>query len=332
MDRAEKQSRKGRVQTAVRVLVSTTLIGYLLWQADPAKILTEWQRIVIPWLLLAVLLQVVGVGISAWKWCMLLRAQGYAVPYNWAVRAYFMGQFFNNFLPTMIGGDAVRAYQLSQRIGQLTPAVASVFVERLTGFLALTVIAVTSLLLSYSLLADAPRLLLGTLLLGLAAGGVLLLALFAAPITRLLTRLRLPDVAGWRGKLESMAGQLSAYRQHSGTLARAVLLSFGYQLVWISSNYAAALALGISAPFSFFTLMVPMSDIVGLAPIFLNSLGAREGTFVVFLGQIGVQDTRALALAFLIFIVRLVVSLIGGLLYLGGGFGASKQLPQTVEP
>jgi hypothetical protein len=303
----------------IRTLVSLGLIAYLIYQANPARLLQAWSRILPGWLVLAVLLTLLGVFVSALKWTLLLRARSFELPYLWAVRAYFVGSFFNNFLPTMIGGDAVRALQLSTRIGQVAPAIASIFVERVTGFIALTIIALVSLALSYGLLADAPRLLLATLALGLLAALALGLALAAAPLARLLIRLGLPNLADWQGKLHSMAEALGGYRHHRATLLVAVLISFAYQLVWIGSNYAAGRALGIGVPFSFFTLMVPMSDIVGLAPIFLNNLGAREGSFVVFLGQVGIGSAEALALAFLVFSIRLVTSLIGGLLYLLGG-------------
>jgi glycosyltransferase 2 family protein len=317
---------------ALRTVVSLALIGYLLRQAEPARLLEAWRAIIPGWLLAAIALTLLGTCINAAKWTLLLRAREIRLPYLWAVRAYFIGSFFNNFLPTMIGGDAVRALLLSQRIGQAAPAIASIFVERLTGFVALTVIGGVSLFLSYSLLADAPRLLLATLALGLAAALALTLALVAAPLARLLARLRLRNVADWRGKLARMADALSGYRHHRGTLLASVAIAFCYQLVWIGSNVAAARALGIDAPYSFFALMVPMSDIVGLVPIFLNSLGAREGTFTLFLGQIGVGTAQALALAFLVFSVRLVSSLLGGLLYLLGGAAELPSLADSAKP
>jgi glycosyltransferase 2 family protein len=325
---------KQRALATLRLVFGVGLLGYLIWQAEPTRIVQQWRALDSGWLLLSIGLMIGGVFISGYKWWLLLRARAQAVSYGWAVRAYFIGSFFNNFLPTMIGGDAVRAYLLSARTGQASAAIASIFVERMTGFIALTVIACVSLWLNYATLADAPQLLLGAGLLGLVAVALTTLALVAAPLARLLTRLRLPDVAGWRRKLHAMAESLSSYRQHLGTLGIAIAISFGYQLVWIGANYAAARSLGLLQPFALFTLMVPMSDIVGLAPIFPNNLGAREGTFVVLLGQVGEESARALALAFLIFGVRLIVSLIGGVLYLLGSerVGQKEQAaPERVE-
>jgi hypothetical protein len=309
----------------VRVLVSLGLVGYLIAQVDLGKLIATWRGVLLPLVALSFALQLGGVLISALKWWLLLRASGQPAPYWWAVRAYFIGQFFNNFLPTMIGGDAVRVYQLSQRSGRAANALASVFVERFLGFAALTSIAAVALSLSAPLLANAPQMLWGSTLCVLAAAGGLLVALAAPLLIRLLVRLRLPNVANWRGRLSSVARSLSAYYRYRGTLLIVALLSFGYQLAWIGANYAAARALHLQVSFAFMALMTPISDIVGLAPIFLNSLGAREGTFVIFFRQIGVGAELALALAWLIFILRLALSLLGGLLYLIGGLAGSRR-------
>jgi uncharacterized membrane protein YbhN (UPF0104 family) len=302
-----------------QLAVSAGLLAYLLSQADVARLLLLWADVRQPLLWLALALQFGGVLISSLKWWLLLRAAGQRVPYGWAVRTYLIGQFFSNFLPTQIGGDAVRVYYLSRRIGRPALAIASVFVERVTGFLALTVIAGVALALSSGALSGAPELLAGVLACVLAAAAGLVVA-FAAPwLARLATRLPLPDVLAWRRRIRSFADSMATFYAYPGTLALVVALAFGYQIAWVAENYVAARALGAAVPVSIVALMVPVSDIVGLVPIFFNSLGAREGTFVLLLGQVGVPAESALAISFLIFAVRLVASLVGGVLYAFGG-------------
>jgi uncharacterized membrane protein YbhN (UPF0104 family) len=126
-------------------------------------------------------------------------------------------------------------------------------------------------------------------------------------------------VIAWQRRLRSFAESLAMYYAYPRTLALVIALAFGYQLSWIAGNYAVTSALGLGVPLTFIAFMVPISDIVGLVPIFFNSLGAREGTFVLLLGLLGVPAESALAAAFLIFAVRLVVSLLGGVLYMFSG-------------
>jgi hypothetical protein len=319
----DKRTRRALL-VGLRVLVSAGLLVYLLLQVEAAKLAAIGRGLALPFIMLSIALQIGGVFVSALKWWLLLRARGQPVPYLWTVRSYLIGQFFNNFLPTMIGGDAIRVYQLTQRIGQATTALTSVFVERLLGFLALTLIATGALALSYPLLAAQPALLWAVIWCMLGAGGALVVALTTPLISRAMVRLPLPNIADWRGKLIELAHILSQYYTYRRTVALVILLSFGYQFVWIGANYAAARALRLDLSFAFMALIVPLSDIVGLIPIFLNNLGAREGTFVVMLGLLGTAATSALALAFLIFVVRLAVSLLGGLLYLIGGLSGTR--------
>ncbi len=314
-----KEQGRRTLLMAFRVLVSVTLLAYLVREVDPAQLLVAWQTIILPFVLLAAGLQLLGVLINALKWWVLIRSSGQHVSYPWTVRTYFIGQFFSNFLPTMIGGDAVRMYQLNLRIRQPSIAVTSVFVERLTGFVALNVIAITALQLSIERFADAPELYRAAIGCIAVASAGLLLALCVAPLTRLLGHLYLPNMFNWHGKLELIAQSLASYYASRGSLALALLLSSAYQLVWIGSNYTLARALRIDVSLAFMALMVPISDIIGLIPIFLNNLGAREGTFVVLLGQLDITKEVALSLAFLIFVVRMAVSVAGGLLYILSG-------------
>jgi uncharacterized protein (TIRG00374 family) len=250
------------------------------------------------------------------------------VPYGWAVQVYLIGQFFNNFLPTVIGGDAVRVYHASQRT-RASVALASVFVERLTGFLALTIIAWFGLGASSSALAGEPSIHWSAIWCVLAATIALLFAMTTPLLVRGMVRLPLPNVLGWRERIQKIAQPIADYAQHPRTLLVAMLLSFAYQLSWVATNIAVATALRLDVPWSLMALMVPISDIIGLVPIFFNSLGAREGVFVLLLSLIGIPTASALALSFLIFITRIIISLLGGLCYLYGT--TTDQRPRTTD-
>lgn len=318
--------------TMIRVVVSLGLIAILLTEVDFAMLLSVWRDVAVPLLGLALLLHMGGMVINSWKWWLLLRASGERVPFGWTVRASFIGQFFNNFLPTMIGGDAVRVYLLRQRIQRTSTAIASVVVGRITGFLALTVIAAVALALSVDILAPVPGLLVGVIGCVVVAGGAVIAA-FAAPVAaRWLLRLPVPNKLNWRAKLQSVAGALASYYGHRSAMASVILLSFAYQMLLIVVNYTAMRALSIDIPLFYTALMVPISDIIGLVPIFVNSLGAREGTFVVLLKQLGQPATFAIALSFLIFLIRLVASLLGGVFYLIDGVrGRRRSFGEDVQ-
>ncbi len=311
--------------TLLRVAVSGGLLVYLVGRAQPALIWQSWRAIDLPLLGLALLMQLAGIAISAAKWGVVLRARGRGQPLRWLFGAYLVGQFVGNVLPTTIGGDAMRGVQLGRRIGSYGEAGASIFVERLTGFLALSLIANAALaasVLAPTALATTPALRWLALGFGLAAIGALAGAL-AAPWLERAFGPRLPERA--RAPLRRVAEVLSAYTPRGRRLALVLALSLLFQLLWVALHGVCGLALGLRAPLLLYALMVPLTDMIGLVPIFVNNLGARELIFTLYLGQIGVAPAQALALAFLIFSVKLAVSLLGGLVMaLGGDMRAAR--------
>ena len=310
-----KRGRRGSV-ALVQVVFSFALLVFLLTQLDIAQLQDVRRNLSLPFFGAAVALQLAGVLVSSLKWWLLLQALDQPLPYVWTVRVYLIGQFFNNFLPTTVGGDAMRVLMLRRRIGRISTALASVWVERLTGFVALTLIGWTGLGLAGESLSGAPELRWAVLLCLLAGTLAVAVALGAPLAARLLARLRLPNILNWRGRLQDLTAAISSYHGARGTLIAVMALAFAYQLSWVAVHAAASRALALHIPFQFMLLLVPLSDIVGLVPIFFNNLGAREGTFALLLAQIGVPAASAVALAFLIFLARLLVAALGGLLYL----------------
>lgn len=310
-----------RFLTPLRCLVSGGLLGSLIWQAKPLQIWAAWQSAHLQWLGLALLLQFVGIGVSSAKWSYLLALRGQKQPYLWLLGVYLVGQFANNFLPTTVGGDAVRAMQLGRKIGSFSQASASIFIERLTGFLALSLIANLTLALTYfgpsSLkLATSPVLqiiTMGFTLLAIVIAGV---SLSAAWIEQRFGQF-LPALL--RHRVQHLAQALTAYFPQGRSLLLTMTVSLFFQLIWVGVHVACGLALNVQAPLLLYALMSSLTDIVGLAPIFLNNLGAREMIFTLYLSQIGIPPATALALSFLVFTIRLAASTLGGGVILFGG-------------
>lgn len=318
----------------LRYPITGSLLAYLIWQAQPALIWQALRGTDLRLLLLAVLLQFGGIVLSAAKWSVILRARGHRLPLPWLLQSYLVGQFANNFLPTTIGGDALRAVQVQRRIGSLSQASASIFVERLTGFLALSAIAMLALLL---LALKAGGLILTTSPFWLAVAVGFTVAALGAAVAAVAAPLLVRWLGGWLpprllAPLNKVAETLAAYFPQGQRLALVLGMSLAFQLLWVLIHQVCGWALGIQAPFLLYALMVPLSDMLGLLPIFLNNVGAREIVFTVYLTQIGVSEANALALAFLMFAVRLLVSLLGGVVLLLGGADMRLDLEPAACP
>jgi uncharacterized membrane protein YbhN (UPF0104 family) len=135
---------------------------------------------------------------------------------------------------------------------------------------------------------------------------------------RLLDRFftRLPFWSRLPKKLIKIYEALTAYS--IGAIARSTLISLPFTLTLIGTQYALALGLGVSAPIRYFALFIPMVALIQLLPISFNGLGVREGAFQVLFGTVGVGEAQAVAMSLMYYIVRVVIGLLGGLMYLIG--------------
>jgi hypothetical protein len=302
----------------LRFIISGGLLFYLIWRANPVAIWEVWKGIDVRWLLLAVVVQFVGIAVSAAKWGVILAARGQRLSYSWLLSTYLVGQFANNFLPTTVGGDALRTAQLGRRIGSYSQAGASIFLERLTGFLALSLIANIALIMTFASFhgSQVSYLYLITVGFTLTAVAAVVASFFAPWFERKLGRY-LPQIV--RQPMHKVASSLRSYFPQGKSLAAVIWLSLVFQTIWIGMNILCGLALNIDAPMMIYAVIAPVTDIVGLAPFFINNLGPREFVFTLYLEQVGVAAEMAIALALTVFAVRLAVSVLGGLVVLFGG-------------
>ena len=119
-----------RVLLFVKGAVALALIGWLASTVDRAALAGVLRQVQPVPLMALVAVALLMVGVSCWKWSLLLRAQGIRLPARYLLKTYFVGYFFTNFLPTGIGGDAVRAMRVGQATGRRGASLLAVFFDR----------------------------------------------------------------------------------------------------------------------------------------------------------------------------------------------------------
>jgi uncharacterized protein (TIRG00374 family) len=298
--------------------VSALLLGLLFRRVDLGAMLGTLAGVRVGFFLLALALYVGGQLLSALRWQVLVRPLGLTVPYGRLAGLYFLGMFFNFFFPTVIGGDAVKAYYLARQTRDAVRALASVFMDRNTGLGALLLVAVVAAAFGRPSFADRPVVvpLLGGLLLYL----LLNLALFADASYRFLSRFF--SVVGVM-PLVAVTGRahaaLSAYRSAPLALGKALALSLLFHLMLVGLNYANARALGLALDPLSLCVFVPIISLLSMLPITMYGLGVREYAFVLFFSALGVAREASLLLALLWFLVTVFASLPGAVVYVLSG-------------
>jgi uncharacterized protein (TIRG00374 family) len=252
---------------------------------------------------------------SASKDRILLQAHGYHVPYGQLVKLCFVGLFFNNFLPTNVGGDVIRSYEIGRRINDPATAVAVIFVERLTGFLVLVLIAAVSWLTHLSLLGNA---LLSGVMLAAIVGllGTAWLAIDSRLLNWIEARLPFAVLHKYLGKFRKFQNALHHYRHQRGALAQNVVWSLIFYLMAIFYVYTAVSAFYQPVDLFGLAFVVPITMVVAMMPVTFNGIGLQEWSYVLLFPLIGVPASAALLTILAIRAITLLAAAAGGILYL----------------
>jgi uncharacterized protein (TIRG00374 family) len=302
---------------ALRVLISAALMGYLLATTNLGDLLAmirSWNAI---YFVIALLLAILRNVIFAYRWKITLAVSGIEVSFPTLVKFYFVGTFFNLFLPTALGGDVVRGYDLATHSGKRIAAVTSVLVERIVGFFALAFVALVALLLGSGTIKDTA--VITVILIACFGYFALTIIVFNAKVMkRLIAMLKFVTLWDLGERLDRMYDSLHAFTAHKAILWQCFALSSICQTLAILGAYLLALAIGLKLALVYFFMILPMIWIITMIPLSINGLGLREGAFVFFFTKVGVSDSTALLLSFLNFSQMIVLGLIGGIIYLLG--------------
>ena len=253
---------------------------------------------------------------STFKWWLLVRAQRIVVGY-WRVFCYYLvGQFYNQILPTSVGGDVVRSYELGRFTGRQADALASVFVERYTGVLVLLLIAGASVLAQLSRFNSVfiyASLMAFTV--GLALIAWLVFDMRAYLIVRQFFLARAPRLAVIFDKLDSLFESISHYRESPTVLVVAFANSLLFYFIAVINVYVTALVFQADVEFWDILIATPVIMLMMNLPISLGNLFLMEFSYTSVLALMGYSPALGLSIAVTMRLKSLVDGIIGGVLH-----------------
>jgi hypothetical protein len=320
---ATPRSRAGRqaIVWTVKLAVSAGLLYLLLWQVDLARLWSLGRTASPAWLAAAIGLYLVMLALSAWRWGLLLRAQHIALGFAALTSSFLVATFFNNFLPSNIGGDVIRIRDSSAAAGSKTLATTVVLVDRGIGLLGLVcVAAIGTTLAARTSDAIGP---LGPGLLWLTLAGAMALAapavLMPDTVGRVLRPLRALHQEWVEERIERLTGALARFRAAPGALLHCFVGAMLVQGVLVGFYAAIARGLHIPVPPAHLAIIVPISFVVQMLPVSVNGLGVREMTFGVYFQRIGLPLESAIALSFIGAVLIMLCSMSGAVVYAARG-------------
>jgi uncharacterized protein (TIRG00374 family) len=317
-----------------QIVVSAGLLALLVTKVDTSELSHAFTGglgiILLVWLLQSAL-----PFVQAVRWRLVAEALDARIPYKAAVRNVYVGQFFNQILPSSIGGDVVRVWK-SMRFMPVSVALSSIALDRLVALIAVPIIlAVGSGMLLHIVPAGPFR---WSLLALIAAAGGGLLLLLGADRIRLPATIRGLRIVEILYEVPRSARRLLSDR---GCMARTVALSIVIHLGVGTSLWLLTLAHGVTAPLAAFLVLAPLITMVTTIPISVGGWGVREGVMVTALSLLDIPASTGLSISIQFGLIMLAVGIPGGVLVLvdqirstgaaspEGGFASS--LPATAE-
>jgi uncharacterized membrane protein YbhN (UPF0104 family) len=315
---------KSALFNVLKVVVSAGLLAYvLIYRVDLGALGEAIARARWGYLATAIVLAMAGVALRAVRWLVLLRALDIDVPLRRLVKLYYVGTFFNIFMPSGFGGDAIRVVELARHSKKTPEAIGTVLVDRATGLWVLFLLGLLALPFAQASLPPQMTLLIGGVALAVVIGGWVVMGTRFVPW--LGSRVRLPG----QDKLDRF------YRAVSGcgyrALGQACLVSLLFNVMNVTTNYTIARAFDVRLPLGVFVTFAPVLAMSLMLPS-VGGLGVREETYRLVYGTVQVPGTLAVATSLTTFAVQtLLPGIVGAVLYALEGAAQLRAAPPESE-
>ena len=300
---------RGFLLLAVRIVISAALLYLAFRGINFAAIQSRLSQISLVWVLLAILATLFQTFLGALRWreisaqCDAPLGTGQAFRYN------MIGAFFNQTLPSTIGGDAMRLWLVRQTGAGWRAATYSVLVDRAIGLIALALIVVASLPWSYDLIGNAHgRLALLLVDIGAISAGLGFLVFGKLPWSWLKALWPLRHIHAC-----SVVANQVIFNRSSGP--KIAVLSFLIHVLAVVITWCAVRSIAAPANFEQLFLLVPPIMLITMLPISIAGWGVREATMMVAFGYAGLAPTDGTVVSLLFGAAYFVVGAIGGLVW-----------------
>lgn len=304
----------------LKAAISILLLYVSLRSVNLTALSERLSRLETGWLAAAIVSLAIQTVLVGARWRIIVEQCGVTFGAGAAVRISFIASFFNQVLPSTIGGDAVRVWLLGREGGGWANAAYSVLIDRIVGVVVLTLLMIAGLPWTLGLvhdpLARAFLLLVG---LGAIAGTAVFMSIGA---------LRWPLLTRWALTRHLVGVSRVAWQlcRSWHSMAPIGLMSVAIHLLSIAAAWCAAQS--VAVPVGFFTLLFLMPPVILAAtiPISIAGWGVREGSMIVAFAYAGLAQADGLIVSVLTGLATLAVGIIGGIVWIASD-GRLRTLP-----
>lgn len=318
-----------RLSFFLRVGVSIGLVALMVSKLDTSNMLRFLRRADVALVALTLIAVLADRALMGMRWMKLVEALGVQAARSKLVKIFFLSTFFGSFLPSGVGGEAVRAISFSRLTSKGIESVASVVVDRLIGLLSMLLTGLLSLTVFYRVYPHP------ALLAVVLASSVALLAVLASALARPVHAKILERLGPAKGRFAEWVRKgveaMAQYRGKPGVLGLVLAISIGVQLLRVLQAYLLSEAMDLSTPAVYFLCFIPPILVVTMLPISVGGWGTANLAYVALFSQVGMDPDGAFVLSILILGLGVIGNLPGGLIYALEGFASTRE-PSTGAP
>ena len=309
---------KKKLFNFIRIFISLALLSFLMYRNRDnfESILNSLKNLDIRFLIIALIIYSAGISCIVFRWGILLKAHGYHIfrPFLW--QASFIGWFFNMLLPSSIGGDFYRVYDLyKNKKVPINENISAVVMDRIIGTISgIILLTVTFFFGMFEYIGRN-----AVIIIFSALGGVIIffMILFFPRFFRINTVLRKFKIfSKIRPKLSEFHDRLISYRYKIKYLVTALFFSLLLQTFFVTSYFFVSLSLGLKMKYLMLLFTQPFTALASGVPIAIGGMGIRENALAFAIESFGISRADATLFSFIVLSIILLNALVGGLIYL----------------
>jgi hypothetical protein len=303
------------LKLVVRMAVSAAALYFVLRSIDVAAFWARVKGMNPAWLFLALAVFSTTQVIAVWRWNRLLRAQEVEVEKRRLTESIWVSLFFNNFLPSNIGGDVVRIADTAAAAGSKTLATTVILVDRALGLSALVLVAAAAAFAASIAGVHIPGARWLWLASAIGAGAAILVIAIPDFVGLLLKPVRALNRPWVTERTQRLEDAVLRFRKAPGALAGAFGGAIVVQITIVAFYLLTAKGLSVPLPILLGAVLIPVSMAVQMAPVSINGFGVREAVFAFFFRRFGLPAEAAVALSLVSTGMVMGLSLVGGLMF-----------------
>ncbi|HWI20476.1 MAG TPA: lysylphosphatidylglycerol synthase transmembrane domain-containing protein [Vicinamibacterales bacterium] len=300
----------------VRLGVSAAALYFVLRSIDLSAFWQRVQGMNPAWMVLALAAFATTQSVSVWRWNRLLRAQHIEVERRRLTESMWVSMFFNNFLPSNIGGDVVRIADTASAAGSKTLATTVILIDRVIGLAALVIVAASGAFIAQLLGMHIPGA--RWLWAASAIGAVAAISVITMPqlVGHLLMPLRALNKPWITERTQRLEDAVIRFRNAPSAIIGAFGGALVVQITIVAFYLLTAEGLSVPLPIFLGAVLIPVSLVVQMAPVSINGFGVREAVFAFFFRRFGLPADAAVALSLVSTGMVMGLSLVGGYFFM----------------